>query len=144
MHSTGNPAMTVFLDTNILVYAHDLDAGIRHQKAVELLERLRMEPELPFISVQVLQELIAVLTRRKISPEIIREVIEHYLLWNVIENTCDLMRRALEIQQRFQLSFWDSNIVAAAQQSGATVLWSEDLNSGQDYGGVRVMNPFKE
>jgi predicted nucleic acid-binding protein len=136
--------MTVFIDTNILVYAHDEDAGERHQKARSLIEHARGENDIPFISIQVLQELISVLIRRGVPPDIIREVIEHYLLWNVVENTCVLMRRALEIQQQFQLSFWDANIVAAAQQSGAKELWTEDLNDGQYYGDVRVMNPFKE
>jgi predicted nucleic acid-binding protein len=73
-----------------------------------------------------------------------REVVEHYLdVWPMVENTRELMCDALEIQQRFQLSFWDANIVAAARQSGAKELWTEDLNDGQDYGGVRVVNPFK-
>jgi predicted nucleic acid-binding protein len=134
--------MTVFLDTNILVYSHDVDAGTRNKKARQLMATLREEKDLPFISIQVLQELISVLTRKRIAPEIIREMMEHYLLWNVIENTCELMRRALENQQRYQLSFWDANIVAAAQKSGARELWTEDLNTGQDYGGVLAVNPF--
>jgi len=83
---------------------------------------------------------------RKGSDErVYREVVEHYLEeWPVLENTRGLMREALEIQQLYQLSFWDSNIVAAAQQSGAKELWTEDLNAGQDYGGVRAVNPFAE
>ena len=136
--------MTVFIDTNILIYAHDEDAGERHQKARQLIDRLRTEEELPFISIQVLQEMIAVLVRRGTAWEIVRELIEHYLLWNVVENTCDLMKQALDVQQRFQLSFWDANIVAAAQQAGASKLWTEDLNDGQDYDGVRAVNPFSE
>jgi predicted nucleic acid-binding protein len=136
--------MTVFLDTNILLYAHDEDAGERHQKARRLIDRLRETGELPFVSIQVLQEMVAVLIRRGVARDVVREMIEHYLQWNIVENTCELMRRTLDVQQRFQLSFWDANSVAAAQQAGASELWTEDLNAGQDYGGVRAVNPFSQ
>jgi predicted nucleic acid-binding protein len=69
--------------------------------------------------------------------------IEHYLLWNVIDNTASLLRTALDIQQRYQLSFWDSNIIAAARSAGAKELWTEDLNNGQRYEGILAVNPFK-
>lgn len=84
------------------------------------------------------------LIRRGVAQDVVREMMEHYLQWNIVENTCELMKQALDVQQRFQLSFWDANIVAAAQQAGASELWTEDLNSGQDYGGVRAVNPFSK
>lgn len=134
--------MTVFIDTNILVYLHDADAGERHQKAHELIQTAKSNDILPYISIQVLQELYVVLTRQRVPPDVAREVIEHYLLWNVIDNTAPLLRAALEIQQRYKLSFWDANIIAAAQAAGAKELWTEDLNHGQKYEGIRAVNPF--
>jgi len=66
------------------------------------------------------------------------------LQWAIVENTCHLLRRALEVHQKFNTSFYDANIVAAAQVSGAKELWSEDFNTGQDFGGVVAVNPFEE
>ena len=63
--------------------------------------------------------------------------------WPVVENTLDLMRAALDEQARFRISFWDALIVAAARESGASELVTEDLSHGQDYGGVRALNPFR-
>ncbi len=135
----------IFLDSNILVYAHDEDAGEKYHRADQWIQGFWSKGSLPNISIQVLQEFYTVMLRKECDVRIYREVVEHYLkFWPVVENTRVLMRQALEIQQRFQLSFWDANIVAAAQQSGAKELWTEDLNDGQDYGGVRVVNPFKE
>jgi len=135
----------IFLDSNILVYAHDADAGEKYRSADRWIRGFWSTGGLPILSVQVLQEFYTVMLRKGADARFFREVIEHYLeAWPVVENTGGLMRRALEIQQRFQLSFWDANIIAAAQQSGAKELWTEDLNDGQYYGDVRVMNPFKE
>jgi len=136
--------MTVFIDTNVLVYLHDADAGERHQKARTLIETAKSNDILPFISIQVLQELYVVLIRRQVPLDVAREVIEHYMLWNVIENTASLLRTALDIQQRCKLSFWDSNIIAAARSAGAKELWTEGLNNGQKYEGILAVNPFKD
>lgn len=137
--------MTIFLDTNILVYAYDADAGDKYRLAKRSIQDFRKKNNLPAVSIQVLQEFYTVMVRRSGDARYYREVVEHFMeAWPVIENSCALMRDALEIQQRFQLSFWDANIVAAAQQSGAKELLTEDLNDGQDYGGVRAVNPFKE
>lgn len=136
--------MTVFLDTNILVYAHDADAGEKYRLADQWIQAFFAKGEMPAISIQVLQEFFTVMVRRGGSARLHRELVEHYLTCcPVMDNTRELMRRALEIQQRFQLSFWDANIVAAAQQAGAQELWTEDLNGGQLYDGVRVINPFE-
>lgn len=71
-------------------------------------------------------------------------VILHDLsLWPVVENTLPLLHTALEVKERWQTSLWDALIIAAAREAGATTLISEDLNHGQDYGGVRIQNPFR-
>jgi predicted nucleic acid-binding protein len=135
----------IFLDSNILIYAHDEDGGEKFHRASQWIQAFWVKGTLPNISIQVLQEFYTVMLRKNADARVYREVVEHYLkLWPVVENTRELMRQAFDIQQRFQLSFWDANIVAAAQQSGASELWTEDLNEGQDYGGVRVVNPFQK
>jgi len=135
----------LFLDSNILVYAYDEAEGEKHSRANQWMRDFWKTGDLPHLSIQVLQEFYTVMLRKKVDANYYREVVEHYLeTWPVIENTKGLLSRALDVQQRYQLSFWDSNIVAAAQQSGVKELWTEDLNDGQDYGGVRAINPFKE
>lgn len=135
----------IFLDSNILIYAYDTDEGEKSRLANQWMMNFWKKRDLPFLSIQVLQEFYTVMLRKGSDARYYREVVEHYLdVGPIVENTRELLSNALEIQQRFQLSFWDANIVAAAQLSGAKELWTEDLNDGQDYGGVRVINPFKE
>ena len=138
-----NAGAAIFLDTNILVYLHDASEGEKHIRAKEIVNRYILVPDMILVSVQVLQEFYTTMIRKGGNPLFFREVVEYYMLGTVITNSCELMRRALDIQEKFQLSFWDANIVAAAQAAGARELWTEDLNDGQDYGGVTAVNPFK-
>ena len=135
-------AVDTFVDTNILIYAHDLDAGEKHDKASQLVRDFWDRREVPSLSIQVLQEMHANLIRKGISVDESADTVRRYLVWRVINNTKTILSRAFDVQQRWQLSFWDAAVVAAAQQAGASVLWSEDLNPGQDYGGVVVVNPL--
>ncbi len=134
-----------FVDTNILVYAHDRSAGAKHERARSLVERLWASRE-GVLSTQVLQEL-AVNVRRKaarpLSPEETRDLVADYLAWEIIVNTGDSVVEALELESRYRISFWDAMIVHAAQVAGAGVLYSEDLSDGQAYGSVRVVNPLR-
>ena len=82
------------------------------------------------------------LIRKGVSIDASADTVRRYLAWRVMNNTKTMLRRAFAVQQRWQLSFWDSAVVAAAQQAGAHVLWSEDLNPGQNYGGVVIVNPL--
>lgn len=133
-----------FVDTNILVYAHDRTAGVKHQRARKLLEQL-WDSGLGVLSTQVLQELCINL-RRKVSHPLpvdeIRLLIRDYSTWEVIINTPESVIQALEIEARYKTSFWDALILQAAESSGAAVLYSEDLATGQRYGGIRVANPL--
>ena len=70
------------------------------------------------------------------------DIVRSYLAWRVMENTRALLRQALALQQRWQLSYWDAAVVAAAQQAGARELWTEDLTAGQDFNGLVVVNPL--
>jgi predicted nucleic acid-binding protein len=132
-----------FLDTNVLLYAYDLDAPAKRTVALDLVragwERLGEAA----ISVQVLQELHVNLTRRGVPVAEASQIIRDFSVWPVVENTLELLRSALDEQARWQLSLWDALILAATRASGAGELVTEDLNHGQDYGGVRVINPFR-
>ena len=133
----------LFIDTNVLVYAHDLDAGKKHDKAKSLIADLWRSDPLPWISVQVLQELLVSLRRKDVPLSEIRGTVEDYARWRVVENTVRIVEMGLSEMERWQLSFWDALILAAARQTGATRIWSEDLSDTQDYGGIRIVNPLR-
>lgn len=134
----------VFVDTNILVYAHDRATGIKNERARALLEKLWSTGG-AVLSTQVLQEVCINLRRktaRPLSVEETRSLIEDYLNWEIVVNTPDSVIEALTIEIRHQISFWDALIIHAAESSGAAILYSEDLSDGQTYGSVRVVNPL--
>ena len=134
-----------FVDTNILVYAHDLGTGAKHERARTLIEKLWSSGG-GVLSTQVLQELCINLRRksaRPLSVEETRRLIEDYASWDVVVNTAESVLQALTIESRYKISFWDALILQAAGSSGATVLYSEDLGEGQTYGSVRVVTPLR-
>lgn len=133
-----------FVDTNILMYAHDTAAGVKHQRAKTLVEEL-WQKRSGVVSTQVLQELCVNLRRKAAKPvsvTTVREIIADYLAWEVVTNTGESILDALELEERYRISFWDALVVQAAEVSGSEVLYSEDLSDGQVYRGVRVVNPF--
>ena len=133
-----------FVDTNILVYAHDRSAGAKHQRAQKLVEQLWDSGD-GVISTQVLQELCINLRRRAGNPlpvDEVRLLLRDYLAWEVVTNSPDSVLRALDIELRFKISFWDALIIDAAEAAGASVLYSEDLSAGQRFGAIRVVNPL--
>jgi len=131
-----------FLDTNILVYAYDLNAPAKRAVALGLVERGWTVPGEAAISVQVLQELHVNLVKRGVSQTEATRIVRDFADWPVVDNTLKLLQAALSEQARWKISLWDSTILAAARFSGASQLITEDLNHGQDYGGVTVLNPF--
>ncbi len=133
-----------FVDTNILLYAHDRSTGGKHERARQLVERLWISGQ-GVLSTQVLQELCINLRRKVARPlpvEEVRHLIQDYLSWEVVVNTPASVLHALDIEVRYQISFWDALILQAAESSGAAVLYSEDLAAGQKYGPVQVENPL--
>lgn len=135
----------VFVDTNILIYAHDLSAGNKHNKAAYLIEHL-WETETGVISTQVLQEFYVTITRKiknPVKPVHAREIIRNYLAWPVQSNDPEMTISASEIEERNRISFWDALIVAAALKLQAGKIVTEDLNHGQLIEGIRIENPFK-
>ncbi len=134
----------VFLDTNILVYAHEPGTGIKHERASALIEEL-WDSGGGVLSTQVLQELCVNLRRKTAKPwtvEETRNLIQDYTEWQIVINTADSVIEALVIEAQFRISFWDALIIQAAESSGSTILYSEDLSDGQTYGSVRVVNPL--
>ena len=133
-----------FVDTNILVYAHDAGSGEKHVKARALVERLWQE-RAGALSTQVVQEFYVSVRRKArnpVSADEARQLVEDYLCWEVVTHDGASILEALTLEQRYGISFWDALIVQAAQRSGAGTLYSEDLNPGQEYGSLRVVNPL--
>jgi predicted nucleic acid-binding protein len=133
----------VFVDTNILVYAHDPDAGHKHTLAKERIGELWSRHIPPAISVQVLQELFVNLVKKGIGHKEAAEIVEDYSTWEVVENDLELLKAGIDFVQGWQTSFWDALILSAAIRSKASILWSEDFNVGQIYDGVLVQNPLE-
>ena len=133
-----------FVDTNILVYAHDRGAGPKHELAKDLVRRLWTD-QTGSLSTQVVQEFYVNVRRKARNPVSLaeaRSLVEDYLHWHVVVNDGETILQALDLEARYQVSFWDALILRAAQRSGAPILYSEDLSNGQSYGRVRVVNPF--
>jgi predicted nucleic acid-binding protein len=133
-----------FVDTNILVYAHDRSAGIKHLRAQALVEQL-WDSGLGVLSTQVLQELCFNIRRKaanSLPVEEVRLLLRDYSTWEVVTNTSASILGALDIHMRYKISFWDALIVQAAEASGASILYSEDLAKGQLYGSIQVVNPL--
>jgi predicted nucleic acid-binding protein len=134
-----------FVDTNILIYAHDPASGSKRDRARQLIEQLWQSGQ-GVLSTQVLQELCVNLRRKVARPlpvDEIQQLIHDYLSWEVIVNTPQSTIQALEIELRYKVSFWDALVINAAETAGAAILYSEHLATGQKYGSVRVMNPLK-
>ena len=132
-----------FIDTNVLIYAHDADAGSKHQIAKEVLRELWTE-RTGVLSVQVLQEFYVNVTRKistPVSKELARLVVSSYAIW-CTETTPTEIASAFRIEDESRIGFWDALIVAAASKSGATRILSEDLNAGQRIAGIVIENPF--
>lgn len=134
-----------FVDTNILVYAHDLAGGDKHQRAKACVEQL-WDSRAGVISTQILQELAVNLRRKATRPpsaRALRDLIADYRAWTVIVNGPEAILHALDLESQYRVSFWDALVIVAAQASGAAILYSEDLADGQHYGSVQVLNPLR-
>jgi predicted nucleic acid-binding protein len=132
-----------FCDTNVLVYAYDRSEPGKQQRAQEVVSRL-WEDRSGVISVQVLQELFVVLSRR-VAPQQSRAVVADYADgWQVVEPGHQDVMAAIDHALEWQLSFWDAMLLTSAAKAGAEIMWSEDLQHARRYGSVRVLNPFGE
>jgi predicted nucleic acid-binding protein len=132
-----------FVDTNVLIYAHDVDAKEKHEKARSVLRELWSD-RTGALSVQVLQEFYVNVTRkisRPLSKQAARLIVNSYAIW-CVETAPSDVSAAFQIEDESRIGFWDALIVAAALKIGATRILSEDLNARQRIAGVRIENPF--
>ena len=133
-----------FVDTNVLVYAHDQSAGEKHKRARQLIGVL-WENQTGCLSIQVLQEFYVNVTQkvaRPLKPEVAGQIISDLAVWQIHEPGVADVLDAIRLQSRYQLSFWDAMMLASAAALGCKIVWSEDLNPGQQYDQVFVSNPF--
>lgn len=133
-----------FLDSNVIVYGHSATSDERRERASALLDRL-WESATGCLSIQVLQESFVTLTRKvpqPLAPALAAGVIEEYGRWSVHSPSADDVLLAIELSIKLRLSFWDAMIIHSARTLGCKILWTEDLNEGQSYGGVIARNPF--
>lgn len=133
-----------FIDTNVLIYAHDLSAGRKHTRAQKLVRELWGSGQ-GCLSIQVFQEFFVNVTQKvakPLTPDMAAQIIADLSVWHVhcpgVEDILD----AIRMQDRYQISFWDAMIITSAVQLGCQILWSEDLNPGQAYDQVTVASPF--
>jgi predicted nucleic acid-binding protein len=131
-----------FADTSVLVYAHDGGAGARHERSVELLQRL-FDDRNGAISTQVLAEFYAAATRKLgMSSREAEAVIVDLAGWTIHRPSHADLVRAAGLHRRYKLSWWDALIVNSAAELGCSVLWSEDLSDGRRFGALQVRNPY--
>jgi predicted nucleic acid-binding protein len=132
-----------FIDTNILVYAEASDEPAKQQAALALLKQL-FETTTGVLSTQVLKEYCNVaLKKLKLSPEYIRAQLDLYESFEIVQVTPAIIRSGLDLHQTRSLAFYDALVLASAQAAGCAVLYSEDMNTGEVVGGVRIVNPLQ-
>jgi predicted nucleic acid-binding protein len=132
-----------FIDTNVLIYAHDIDASAKHQIAKAVLRELWSE-RTGVLSMQVLQEFYVNVTRKipiPLSKDLARLVVSSYEIW-CMDTTPTEISAAFRIEDESRIGFWDALIVSSAVKCGATRILSEDLSAGQRIAGILIENPF--
>lgn len=142
---TGDKSL-VFIDTNILVYAHDRKDPIKYEIAKTALDKL-WETDTGALSTQVLQEFYSVAVRRFDPPMThgeARGIISALGEWCATQTDPQLLVSASVLCEQYQLSWWDALIIEAALSCGATTLLSEDMQHGQTFGSLTIRNPFVE
>lgn len=135
----------IFVDTNVLVYSHDVDAERKHQIAQNILLELWKNRN-GVLSVKVLQEFYVTMTRKvlhPIPPNRVRNIIRDYFSWHIEINDFNSILIASRIGEDYKISFWDALIVAAALKAKADKILTEDLKAGQIIEGMPIENPFK-
>ena len=132
-----------FLDTNVLVYADDLDAAVKRRRAREILRDAVRSGD-GVVSTQVLQEFFVISTRKLgVEPGVARRKVELLAEMDVVRIDLRLILAAIDLHRLESISFWDALVVRAAVAAGCRTLLTEDLQHGQVINGVRVENPFR-
>ncbi|UTC63095.1 PIN domain-containing protein [Treponema sp. OMZ 787] len=134
----------IFIDTNILVYALDNRDNDKMNKARNILRKVIYENK-PVISAQVINEFYVAATKKlSIDKNLIKTIVHNFKNMEIIASDLQLTENAIKISIESQISFWDSLIIAAAEKADCKLIISEDLNSGQKYQDISLINPFQE
>lgn len=132
----------IFIDTNILVYTLDQKNIEKRDMARKIVKKV-VESHQPVISTQVIKEFYVVAsTKLRADSIVVKNIIHNFHNMEIVNNDLDLIEQAIDISILSQLSFWDSLIIAAAEKANCEYVLSEDLNSGQNYRGIKLLNPF--
>ena len=136
--------MSEFVDTNIVVYAHDSDEFQKHNTSVELLSRLAVDGS-GAVSIQVLMEFYNTALRKLgIKSETAEAILDDFSEWRLHCPDHASIMGAVRLQRRYQLAWYDAMILNSAIESGCSVLWTEDFHDGQRFGDLVVRNPYKD
>jgi predicted nucleic acid-binding protein len=138
-------SVKTFVDTNVLIYAHDVDAKSKHEIAKNIVRDLWRE-RTGVLSMQVLQEFYVNVTRKIASPlpkNVARLVVDSYAIW-CMQTTPAEIAAAFRIEDESRIGFWDALTVASAAKVGTIRILSEDLNAQQIIAGIRIENPFAQ
>lgn len=135
-----------FVDTNILLYAHDVSAGDKYRQAKWLVADLWRSGK-GCLSIQVLQEFYVTVTQKIPKPvpaETAVQIISSLAEWRLYTPEIHDLLDAVDIQQRHSIAFRDALIICSAVRLDCAIIWTEDLSSGRDYEGISVCNPFSD
>ena len=139
---TADPKARCFIDTNLLIYADSGDQPAKQRTALALLKQLRVNFT-GVLSTQVLNEYCNVaLNKLRLPHADIRQQLHFWQQFEIVQVTPSIIEAALDLHETRSLSYYDALVVAAAQTSGCSVLYSEDMNAGEMIGGLRIVNPF--
>jgi predicted nucleic acid-binding protein len=137
--------VSIFVDTNVLVYARDAGEPDKQPQAARWLEYI-WRSQRGRLSTQVLGEYYVTVTRKLrpgLSVEEARRELRSLMAWDPLPVSAAVIELAWSLQDRFSLSYWDAQILGAAQIAGCSLLLTEDLQDGQVFDGLTVVNPFR-
>ncbi len=135
------------VDTNVYVYSLDVDEPVKKAKACELLARLQLVAGETVLLWQTAGEFLRYLRTREAKGRLTSAQVEEHFqhvvkLFPLVTPTAQLLPRYFDLFERFSLSHWDCMLLAACKEAGVTTLYSEDMDAGTDYDGLRIVNPF--
>jgi len=134
----------VFIDTNLLVYTIDRKDKTKQKISRRIIKKL-VDEHMPVLSTQVIQEFYVVATTKmKANPVAVKNIIHNFHNMELVNIDLELIEQAIDISVLSQISFWDSLIIAAAEKANCEYVFSEDLNAGQLYRGIKLLNPFMQ
>jgi predicted nucleic acid-binding protein len=135
------------VDTNVLIYALDVDDQVKHTKAIGLLQKLVLAPGSTIMPWQVAGELLANLRKRESAGRVTADEVHTYFrnflaMFPLVIPGAGAFQVYFDLRSRFSLSHWDTMLLASCKLAGVTTLFSEDMDPGTDFDGLRIVNPF--